>query len=133
MYYVLNWKNFWGVCISKIFITKICILLYGLNIFNFKPLNFIKNLIKNFLVIINVCLNYFYYYLKIYLFIYNSFIYLFIYYIIIRHVFRNKLQQNTNFCNKNFRNAHSPHQNTNLCNKNFRNDTPPLYYIYIYI
>ena len=36
-----------GVCISKIFITKICILLYGLNIFNFKPLNFIKNLMNN--------------------------------------------------------------------------------------
>jgi len=56
-----------------------------------------------------VCLNYFYYYLKFYLFIYNLFIHLFIYYIIIRHVFRNALQQNTN-----------------LCNKNFRNDTPPL-------
>jgi len=50
----------------------------------------------------------FYYYLKIYLFIYNLFIHLFIYYIIIRPVFRNALQQNTN-----------------LCNKNFRNDTPP--------
>ena len=52
----------------------------------------------------------FYYYLKIYLFIYNLFIHLFIYYIIIRHVFRNALQQNTN-----------------LCNKNFRNDTPPIF------
>ena len=29
------------------FITKICILLYGLNIFNFNPLNFIKNLMNN--------------------------------------------------------------------------------------
>ena len=39
---------FWrGVCISKIFITKICILLYGLNIFNIKPLKFIKNLMNN--------------------------------------------------------------------------------------
>jgi len=53
--------------------------------------------------------SYFYYHLKIYLFIYNLFIHLFIYYIIIRHVFRNALQQNTN-----------------LCNKNFRNDTPTL-------
>jgi len=59
---------------------------------------------KIFLVIINVCLNYFYYHLKIYLFIYNLFIHLFIYYIKIRHVFRNALQQNTNLCNKNFRN-----------------------------
>jgi len=36
-----------GGVISKIFITKICNLLYGLNIFNFKPLNFIKILMNN--------------------------------------------------------------------------------------
>ena len=70
----------------------------------------IKILIENYKSKeINVCLNYFYYHLKFYLFIYNLFIHSFIYYIIIRHVFRNALQQNTNLCNKNFRNDIPPH------------------------
>jgi len=56
----------------------------------------------------------FYYYLKIYLFIYNLFIHSFIYYIIKRPVFRNALQQNTNLCNKNFRNDTPPNECMNI-------------------